>query len=400
MRLAVTTLTLIGAGMGVFEVTMSPTRQERLGALILFGLTAAGIAVAATVLPRLSRRLRSLRTTVVLLGMASLLILVVSFAVAGRQMFISGHDLSLLLVLMAFGLVASLAFGLTVSGPLTEDLGRIGSTSTAIAAGDLTARTGVRRRDEAGRLARDVDVMAGVLADAESSRRREEQGRRTLFASIGHDLRTPLASMRAAIEALQDGLVDQTDRFLSALVRDVDALQRLVDDVFLMARLETGDILLTIETIDLTEIVDEAMEVLRPVASTRRVSVRLQGEDRVLALGSPYEVGRVVRNILDNAVRHSPEGGEVVVAVANGTRASCTVTDQGPGFPPEFVDRAFDRFSRDDTSRGRDSGGAGLGLAIARSYLTALGGAIRAEPGPGGIVRFWLPVPPMPSAIR
>ena len=393
MRLLATTLALVLVGMLVFEVTMQPSGDDRMGALVLFGMMAAGIAAAAVALPRLARRLPSLKATVVILGGTSLLILVLALAIAGRQMFISAHDLSLLWVLMAFGMVASLAFGLTVSGPLTEDLARISTTSSAIAYGDLGARTGVRRLDEAGRLAHDVDVMADTLEAAERRRAVEEQARRTLFAAVGHDLRTPLASMRAAVEALQDGLADQPGRYLESMEADVNALSRLVDDIFLMARLESGDIVLRPEQIDLTEIADEAIEVFRPIARSRSVQVRLEAGSRVVASAAPEAVARVLRNLLDNAIRHSPTGGEVVIAVTNGHRAHCSVHDQGPGFSAGFVSEAFDRFTRDDTSRFRDGGGAGLGLSIARSYVEALGGDIWAEQGPGGTVSFWLPAP-------
>ncbi|HEX6219611.1 MAG TPA: ATP-binding protein, partial [Acidimicrobiia bacterium] len=399
VRLLATSVALIVIGMGIFEMTMQPTGEERIGALALFGMMAAGIAVAALALPRLARRLTSLKTTVVILGGTSLLILVFALAVAGGQMFISGHDLNLLWVLMGFGVVSALAFGLTVSGPLTEDLARISNTSSAIAEGDLGARTGVDRLDEAGRLAHDVDAMADALEGAARRRVVEEEARRALFAAVSHDLRTPLASMRAAIEALQDGLAENPHRFLESMEADVDALSRLVDDIFLMARLESGDIVLRPERIDLTEIADEAIEVFRPIASSRGVRVRLDAASRVEAFAGPEAVARVVRNLLDNAIRHSPTGGEVVIGVTNGPKARCTVQDEGPGFSAAFAARAFDRFTRDDTSRLRGGGGAGLGLAIARSYLDALGGGILAEPGPGGVVSFWLPVPE-PAAIR
>ncbi len=391
MRLAATAVVLVALGMGIFELIMRPSNEERLGALVLFGLVSAGILLAASLLPRLARRSRSLKVTVVVVGATSMLILMLALVVAGSQMFISSHDLNLLWVLMGFGIAASLAFGLTISGPLTEDLVRVGTTSSAIAEGDLRARTGVHRLDEAGRLAQNVDAMANILEEAEETRAREERARRSLFAAIGHDLRTPLASMRAGIEALQDGLAADPDRYLESIGADVDALGRLVDDIFLMARLDSGDLTLPTETIDLTEIVDEAIEVFRPIASARDVSVQLDAESRVLATGAPEAVARVVRNLLDNAIRHSPAGGTVVIAVSNGTRASCTVADEGPGFSPKFLGTAFDRFTRDDTSRGRSGGGAGLGLAIARSYVQALKGDIQAEPGPGGTVSFWLP---------
>jgi signal transduction histidine kinase len=399
MRLLATTAGLMVVGLGAFEVIMQPSGQERVGALVLFGMTAAGIAAASMALPRLARRLPSLKATVIILGGASLLILVVALAIAGRQMFISEHDLNLLWVLMGFGVVASLAFGLTVSGPLTEDLARISSTSSAIAHGDLAARTGVRRLDEAGRLAHDVDVMAGILEDAEHRRAVEEQARRALFAAVGHDLRTPLASIRAGIEALQDGLAEHPDRYLQSMEADVEALSRLVDDIFLMARFESGDIVLQPELVDLTEIADEAIEVLTPIAAARMVQLRLEAEKRVLAWAAPEAVARVLRNLVDNAIRHSPTGGDVVIAVSNGSRAQCSVHDEGPGFSAEFVGEAFDRFTRDDSSRFRGGGGAGLGLSIAQSYVEILHGEIWAREGPGGTVSFWLPVPDPAAAL-
>lgn len=391
MRRLITGAGLVGVGMLAFELIMEPDAAERISALVLFGLMAGGIAVTGLLLPRLARRMPSLKVTIVLLGMTAVLILVAAALVAGRQMFITSHDLNVFLVILGFGVIAALALGLDVSGPLTEDLARIGETSSAIASGELDARTGVRRHDEAGRLALDVDTMAGALQESASARSRDESARRSLLAAISHDLRTPLASMRVAVEALQDGLVEEPDRYLGSLEADIDALSRLVDDVFLLARLESGDLTLDQEVIDLTEIADEAIEVFQPLAVDRGVRLRLEADRRVLAVGSGPALSRVIRNLIDNAVRHSPESGEVVVEVSNGTWATCKVSDQGPGFSPGFIGRAFDNFSRDDLSRGRDPGGTGLGLAIARGYVTALEGHIWADPGPGGSVSFQLP---------
>ncbi|HEY7824892.1 MAG TPA: histidine kinase dimerization/phospho-acceptor domain-containing protein, partial [Acidimicrobiia bacterium] len=286
MRRLISGAGLVGAGMLAFELIMEPTAGERVSALILFGLMAGGIVVAGLLLPRLARRMRSLKVSIVLLGVIAVLILTVAAVVAGRQMFISTHDLSLFLVILGFGVVAALVLGLDVGNPLTEDLARIGETSSTIASGDLTARTRVRRDDEVGRLARDVDAMAKVLEASETARSREESARRDLFAAISHDLRTPLASMRAAVEALHDGLVEEPDRYLGSLEADIEALSRLVDDVFLLARLESGDMALDREEIDLTEIADEAIEVFRPLAVERGLQLKLEADERVLAIGS------------------------------------------------------------------------------------------------------------------
>lgn len=391
MRLLLTLVALVAVGMGAFELIMQPEQEERLAALLLFASLAAGIAVAARLLPLVARRVRSLRVTVALLGVTSLAVVGLAVLVAASQMFISEHDLELLLVFMGFGLVASIAFAFIVSGPLTEDLADIRLASSAIASGDLTARTGVTRFDEVGQLAQDIDVMADMLEQAADQRSRDQTARRAMFAAVSHDLRTPLASMRAAIEALQDGLATHPERYIQSLATDVEALSRLVDDIFLLARLESGDIKLEPEAVDLTEIADEIIEVFRPLASTRNISIRLEADTRVVAMGSAEALSRVLRNLLDNAIRHSPAHGEVVVSVRNGTTAQCRITDQGPGFSPEFIEDAFDRFTRHDPNRVRNVGGAGLGLAIARSYIVALNGAIWAEPGPGGLVTFSIP---------
>jgi two-component system sensor histidine kinase BaeS len=395
MKGLLATAGLVVFGLSIVEVVMQPNPEERLGVALLFALMALGSGTAAKLLPPLARRVKSIRYTIVALGGVSILILALAVSIAGRQMFIAEHDLSFVLVLFGFGVVAALTFGAVVSGPLTADLSRITNASSAIAGGDFEIRTGVGRRDEVGELARSVDSMAEMLQDTERTRQEEERARRDLFASVSHDLRTPLASMRAAAEALQDGLVDEPDHFLESLNADVKALDRLVDDLFLLTRLDLGDIHIDSGVVDLTEIADEAIEVFRPIASVRDVSIRLETGDRVLAVGGSDAVARVVRNLLDNAVRHSPTGGVVVVTVENGEVAQITVTDQGAGFSPVFVNEAFQRFRRGDLARDRASGGAGLGLAIAHGYVTAMGGRIRAKSGPGGEVSFWLPGSPL-----
>jgi signal transduction histidine kinase len=391
VRFALTAAVLTAAGLGVFEVTMSPTAAERVGAGIVFGLMAAAMALAAAVLPHLVPRLRSLRMTVVALSAVSLLVVALGVVIAGRQMFISVHDLTLLGVLVGFGVVAAMLFSVAVSGPLTDDLGRISATATAIAGGDLTARTGVSRVDEVGEVAEAVDTMADILQVAASARAREEEARHAFFAAVGHDLRTPLASLRAAVEALQDGVADDPVRYLGSMEQDVEVLSRMVEDLFLLARLESGDVAFETDIVDVTEVADESIEVFRPIAAARGVSLQLEAAARVTVSSGGEALARVLRNLLDNAIRHSPDGGEVVVKVSNGLGVEVLVADQGPGFSPQFAERAFDRFSRGDPSRHRASGGAGLGLAIARGYVTALGGDIRALPGPGGRVVVRLP---------
>jgi signal transduction histidine kinase len=393
MRLVLGTATLVVIGVGVFVLVMQPTTAERIGMGLILGLMAVGAAGAAVWLPRLARGNRSLRTTVMTLSVVSFLIVAVGMVAAGQQMFVSTHDLTVLLIVVGFGVVAAVAFAVLVSGPLTGDLTHIAETASGIAAGDLSKRTKIARIDEVGALAGALDVMAVSLETAEIARSRDDTVRREFFAAVGHDMRTPLASMQAALEALQDGLVDDPDRYLASMARDTEALSQMVDDLFLLARLESGDVEIRPEAIDLTEIADEAVEVFRPLAAGKSLSMVLDVDARVTAMAGPEGVARVVRNLLDNAVRHSPAGGQIVVTVSNGASAQVVVTDDGPGFSSDFVGHAFERSSRQDGVRNRATGGSGLGLAIAQEYISGFGGTIWAEPGPGGTVGFTLPVP-------
>ena len=147
--------------------------------------------------------------------------------------------------------------------------------------------------------------------------------------------------------------------------RDVEALSALVDDFFLLARIESGRFDLYPVAVDLTEIADEAVEALAPVAAASGVTLALAATARVRVQGNPTALGRVIRNLIDNAVRHAPSGSEVRVEVSADGRPSVTVVDEGPGFPAGFSAEAFERFTRADASRTRTTGGAGLGLAIA-----------------------------------
>jgi signal transduction histidine kinase len=234
--------------------------------------------------------------------------------------------------------------------------------------------------------------MTARLEVASEERALEDERRRQFFAAVGHDLRTPLASAQAAVEALRDGVATEPDRYYASLQRDIGALHALVDDLFLLARIQSGDMAIDIMPTDLTDVADEAMEVLLPVATRENIDLVLVAPTRVVVNTGPEAVSRVMRNLLDNAIRYAPEGSAVTIAVSQGESASVLVLDEGPGFSKEFVAHAFDSLTRSDSDRNRDTGGTGLGLAIAKGFVTALDGEIWAEAGPGGRVGFRLPI--------
>jgi two-component system sensor histidine kinase BaeS len=377
---------VLAAGLLMAELVMDVTPPERRQLYLVFGLTALSTLVAAMVAVRLATRLSSLRASLIIVAMAAVGVTAAVVAVAALTMFIEPHDLTLVLValLLGVGLGGVVAGG--VARPLASDLEAISLAAERAGEGDLTARTGVNRIDELGEAAAALDVMIEKLELA-------EEERRVLLTAVGHDLRTPLGSMQAAIEALQDGVAPDPAGYLRGLAHDLEHLRHLVDDLFLLSRIEAGRLELTTTTVDLAELADEAREALAPAAARRLVRLVVEAPGHVGVVGDPAALGRVFRNLLANAVRHSPEQGEVkIVLTRDGMVAEVSVVDEGEGFPDRLKESAFERFVRADDSRNRASGGTGLGLAIAKGIVEAHRGFIAIEDGPGGHVRFTVPL--------
>lgn len=381
------------AALVVAELAMDMTPQDRTILYGVFGGMAVVTILVALAAFRWAHRLRSLLTSIRIVAFAAVVVAGGAVAAAALTMFIEPHDLTLVLVALLLGVGLGGVLAVAVAGPLTADLGRLAETARAVGDGDLTIQTGIDRNDELGGAARAFDGMTARLAAAEEESRGAEAERRALIAAIGHDLRTPMASLQASIEAVQDGVAADPDAYLRGMAADVDHLRGLVDDLFLLARLDAGRHRVDPEPVDLAELVDEAVEAMNPLGATRKVMLRVESSGSVPAMADPAAVGRILRNLVDNAVRHSPPGGTVVVSAAgeDGT-AMVEVSDQGEGFPAEFRSTAFERFTRADTARTRGDGGAGLGLAIASELTTLSGGQIDILEGPGGRIRFTLPL--------
>jgi signal transduction histidine kinase len=350
-------------------------------------------------MPRLGIRSPSLSHTIAAVGLVAVALIALAVAVGAWRMFLSVHDLHLLSVVLLVGANLGVIFAVSVGRSVNADLAALRRTADLVSADDLTARTGVTRADELGATAAALDEMIGRLGDAENQRHRDDTARRALLAAVGHDLRTPLAALQAAIEALQDGLAAEPDRYLLSMSHDVAHLRALVNDLFLLARIEAGELTSERHHVDLAELADETIEAMGPMARREQVELCLETTGRVPVLGGPEALGRVLRNLVDNAIRHAPAASHVVVRVQNGDDATVEIIDDGPGFDPAVLPAAFDSFSRADPSRNRDTGGAGLGLAIAKGVIEAHGGRIWASPGPGGRVGFRLPSrTPAPSS--
>lgn len=343
-------------------------------------------------------RFRSLSLTLVLAyGWAAFLTLI-NVLVMARLMFVNEHDLALSVVLVFFAAIIAASYGIFVSASLTDSLSELAQTAARLAAGDLEARVHVSGQDEVAQAGAAFNMMATSLQKAARERREVEQMRRDLIAWTSHDLRTPLTSVRAMVEALHDGVVTEeatVQRYYRTIHADILALNGLIDDLFELAQLEAGGIAITFGVHSLGDLISDTVEGFQALAEKHGVDV--QGEvagDVDPVIMNAQKIGRVLDNLVGNAIRHSEGGGHVLVRAQRGDSGiTVTVEDDGPGFAPEDLPRVFEQFYRGEGARSRKTGGAGLGLAIAQAIVRAHGGEIWAENrAPSGAkIEFLLP---------
>ena len=324
-----------------------------------------------------------------LAGLALLAVIVPLAAVllSGWVMFHMGDDVKILAV-AAISAAAAAATALALGSTLARRVGDLASTARELAQGDLTARapeTGPRELADLGRSFNDMAANLERLFDA----------RRELVEAASHDLRTPIGSILAMLEAVDDGLASP-EEYLPALRDQARRLAVLVDDLFELARIDSGALAHELRPVSLVGLVDGCLQGVAAEAAARRVRLERRVADAPPEVTcAPEEVERVLANLLANALRHTPSDGSIVVAVDGADdEVRVTVEDSGEGISGDTARRMFDRFWRGDGSRAADRGGAGLGLAIARGLVEHHGGRIWAEAREGGGARvsFTLPV--------
>lgn len=311
---------------------------------------------------------------------------VIMIVIAAQQMFINNQDLGFLLWILIPATIAAAVVAYLLSAPIARDASLLSDAAARVGSGDLTARSGVVRADELGDAAVEFDRMVDRLEAVEKERA-------LMLSSISHDLRTPLAALRASVEAIRDGVAEDPDASLKGMEHQVQALAVLVDDLQLHTRLASGTLVMRPTRIDLTELADEAVETLRPLATASEVELVIVATDRIGATGDPAQLARVFRNLIENGIRHTPRSTKVTVELTvRDDRAVVRVVDEGDGFPAELGERVFDAFTRGDPARDVRTGTAGLGLAIAKAIVGEHGGEIGIGPGAGGVVEVSLPM--------
>jgi signal transduction histidine kinase len=355
--------------------------------IVSLGTLAAGLTLALAL-----RRLPTVRLQLVGLALLAVGLPLAAVILGGLVMFHMGEDVKILAVAAASASTA-LAAALLVGARIARRIGGLESAAKELSAGELSARAPTSAPRELAYLGETFNTMAGnieALFDA----------RRQLVAWASHDLRTPVASIQAMLDATEDGLAS-ADEYLPALREQTRTLATLIDDLFELARIDAGALTLELREVRLPQIVSQCVRGLEAEARARQVRLesRLDGTLPDVRC-APEHVRRALLNLVTNALRHTPSDGSVLVRAQRRERElEVSVEDTGVGLSEEAQLRMFERFWRGDASRTRASGGAGLGLAIARGFIEAQGGRIWAENRPGGGARFAFTLPIAEQAL-
>jgi signal transduction histidine kinase len=380
-----TLLTGLAAGMGGSEILH----------LALLMLPAAAVTVVTAVVARPLLGRASLRQRLVAIAAVAVVVSLANLGTLAGLMFISPHDALLMGTLLVYSAGSGIGAALAVSRSSAEALDRLAGTARRLASGDLRARVGaLRAGPELEALGQAVDEMVERLEASLARERALESRRRDLITAVSHDLRTPLAGLRAMVEAIDDGVVEDRAairRYAGEMRRAVTSLSGLVDELFELAQLDAGAIEAESARARLDEVVRAAVAACESQAAEKGLMVRTALDGAGASLCSPRVV-RVLQNLLQNAIRHTPGDGTVRIEGRSGPgEIEVAVEDSGEGISPDHLDRVFEPFWRGDPARGGD--GSGLGLALAKRIVEALGGRLTVESPAARGARFVVTLP-------
>ena len=338
----------------------------------------AGIAAWLLLTPVRRRSLTGLLTSLVLTGAAAS-----AGALLGAMhaMLVSWSDWKSAVVVMAIsgGVTAVAAYA--VGRRLVRDNRSLQKAVAELGAGVVPAADGPRLTAEVERVRNELRTTAAALAETRERERSLESARRELVAWVSHDLRTPLAGLRAMAEALEDGVVDDPDIYVKRIISSVDRLNRMVGDLFELSRIQAGELAHPTEHVALRDLVDDCVITLEPLAAANGVKLSASVDSPPSVLGSAPELTRALTNLVANGIRHTPNGGQVVVRAARSAGAvELRVRDECGGLPADHLERVFDVGFRGEEARTPQDGlhppGAGLGLAITRGIVEAHRGTV------------------------
>jgi signal transduction histidine kinase len=346
------------------------------GCALAVGLVGLGLLYLA--------RYRSLRLQLCIIVLVAIASVIIGILAVARSMYLSGHDLTVVFYVAGASGIISLALATALGVWLTRNARNLVRLTRSLGDGNrLEPEPTKARAYEFAEVARELAETSRRLAQSKDEVAALDAARRELIAWISHDLRTPLAGLRVMAEALEDGLADDPQRFHRQMRSQVDHISDMVDDLFELAKIESGALKLTLEPVRLYDLVSDAVAELSPFATSRSIRlVESPGPDLVV-LGDDRELARVIGNLVMNAIEHSPIGSSVTIAIsADGPdQAMLSVSDTGGGIPEADLSRVFETGWRASSSRTPEpiwgaSTNAGFGLAIANGIVAAHNGTI------------------------
>jgi signal transduction histidine kinase len=282
---------------------------------------------------------------------------------------------------------------------IARPLEGLAEAATAISNGDLQPRVSMPQMQSTITELESLKQTFNSMAD---NLRRSDETKKAFIADVTHELRTPLTVIKGTIETLEDGALDDAKGrgpLLTSMGRETDRLIRLVNELLVLTRADAGSLQLNLQPLDLGGLIASRCEVFSPLAAQRGITLRCWADGHpTVVRADPDRLSQVLDNLLDNAIRHSPENSTITLTVrAADQEVECSVSDQGTGIPAQHLPFVFERFYRVDAarsrSRNRTDGGTGLGLAIAQALVHAQGGRIsaRSREGQGTTMTIWLP---------
>jgi signal transduction histidine kinase len=367
---------------------------------ILAPLGLATVAATHLVLAR-RRLLGSLRRQALVTAALAFSPGILALGVFVQVMFLSGHDAFLAGLAAAYSALLGVWAGRLLSRHVIDDIDMLRAGLAAVGTGEREIELRVGGADELAQVAAEVEAMVARLAAAEARREDSEAARRSLIAAVSHDLRTPVTALRLLAEAVDDEIGDPDTRreYVRRLGVHIRALGGLIDDLFELTQIEAGAVAWSMRLIDLDELVEDTVAAMQPAAAAGGIAVQAQIDPALVpARANPERIQRVLFNLIQNAIRHTPADGSVTVRAARaGEGVEIEVADTGSGIAAADRERIFEPFQQGSDRAARTDGSAGLGLAISRAIVEAHGGRIwvvedpAADGQPGARVRFSLP---------
>ncbi|RJE49173.1 MULTISPECIES: HAMP domain-containing sensor histidine kinase [unclassified Dehalobacter] len=274
----------------------------------------------------------------------------------------------ILLASLLIALLIAIGLGIFYSILFTRPLKAMTNTAMEMARGNYSARTGIKRQDEIGQLGNSLDFLASGLTEAGEKIDKLEQVRKDFVANVSHEFKTPLTVIRGSLEALADGTIDQPEdirRYYSRMLSETRSLDRLVQDLLELSRLQSGKITVNFEPVHIPSLLADTVKSMQTIAAGKDIQMHCEIPQNVPPVNSDYDRLRQLFVIfIDNAVKYSPKKTTVNVTLDLRDKLKVIIRDQGPGIPEEELPYIWDRFYKTDKSR--KGGGTGLGLAIAR----------------------------------